>query len=215
MKSQIKFLRLTFYGPWTTPCQESTPTPSKLLVFSLLEVLRFGLSSTSVISPRGGQENEEKKKKMEKSCFNPPILHTLEWSKKSARIMELYIYIKRVRLHVRDMRWRLEHLLYYWSQKTTTNCHFGDPDPHSHGMVRILIFNGSGILNVPKIRFMYSQKWNCAASFTIPTFLFLWAAYIFSGRSAYLAAAKISRSFLGIYKSITDTWMWKLRDRTL
>ncbi len=29
------FLRLIFYGPWTTPCQESTPTPSILLVFSL------------------------------------------------------------------------------------------------------------------------------------------------------------------------------------
>jgi hypothetical protein len=43
MKSQIKFLRLTFYGPWATPCQESTPTPSMLLVFSLLEILRFGL----------------------------------------------------------------------------------------------------------------------------------------------------------------------------
>ncbi len=43
MKSQITFIRLTFYGPWATPCQESTPTPSILLVFSLLEVLRFGL----------------------------------------------------------------------------------------------------------------------------------------------------------------------------
>jgi hypothetical protein len=43
MKNQIKFLWLRFYGPWATPCQESTPTPSILLVFSLLEVLRFGL----------------------------------------------------------------------------------------------------------------------------------------------------------------------------
>ncbi len=43
MKSEIKFLRLTIYGPWATPCQEATPTPSILLVFSLLEVLRFGL----------------------------------------------------------------------------------------------------------------------------------------------------------------------------
>ncbi len=34
-ESQINFLRLIFYGPWTTPCQESTPTPSILIVFSL------------------------------------------------------------------------------------------------------------------------------------------------------------------------------------
>jgi hypothetical protein len=43
MKSQINFLRLIFYGPWTTPCQESTPTPSILLVFSLEEVKRYRL----------------------------------------------------------------------------------------------------------------------------------------------------------------------------
>jgi hypothetical protein len=43
MKSQIKFLRLTFYGQLATPCQESTPSHSILLVFSLWDVLRFGL----------------------------------------------------------------------------------------------------------------------------------------------------------------------------
>jgi hypothetical protein len=78
-----------------------------------------------------------------KSCSNLPILHSLEWSKKSARIMEQYIYINRDRLHITEMRWRLEHLLYYWAQKTYTNLSFGDPDPHFHGMVRILIFNGN------------------------------------------------------------------------
>jgi hypothetical protein len=68
-------------------------------------------SSTYVISPKG-QENEEKKEK-KKEVVLTPILHSLEWSKKSARIMEQYIYINRVRLHITEMRWRLEHLLYY------------------------------------------------------------------------------------------------------
>ncbi len=49
---QIKFLRLTFYGPWATPCQESTPTPSIRLVFSLLEVLRFGPRSLKLTKYR-------------------------------------------------------------------------------------------------------------------------------------------------------------------
>ncbi len=52
MKSQINFLRLPCYGPWATPCQESTHTPSILLVFSLQEVLRYGLR----FQPQGGKE---------------------------------------------------------------------------------------------------------------------------------------------------------------
>ncbi len=41
-----------------------------------------------------------------------------------------------------------------------------------------------------KIRFSYSQKWNCAASF-----------------------GKIGGPIVGIYKSLTDTWMHKLGTR--
>jgi hypothetical protein len=52
---------------------------------------------------------------------------------------------------------------------------------------------------------MYSQKWNCSASFTIPTFMC--ERFIYSQvQSAYLAAAKIGRPILGIYNSLTDTW---------
>ncbi len=68
---------------------------------------------------------------------------------------------------------------------------------------------------VPKIRFMYFQKWNCAVSFPVPTFMYLWAIYIFPEPVSQSDYSKIGRSILGIYKSLTGTWMWKLGDRTL
>ncbi len=52
-----------------------------------------------------------------------------------------------------------------------------------------------------KIRVMYSQKWNCAASLPIFTFMYLWANYIFP---------RIGGPIVGIYKSLTETQMWKL-----
>jgi hypothetical protein len=65
---------------------------------------------------------------------------------------------------------------------------------------------------VAKIRVMNSQKWNRAASFPIPTFMYLWASYIFPGSVWLFGCSKIGRP---IYKWLTDTWMWKLGDRTL
>jgi hypothetical protein len=51
---------------------------------------------------------------------------------------------------------------------------------------------------------------NCAASFPISTFMYLWAIYIFPW-----SVLVLGRPILGIYKSLKDTWMWKLGDRTL
>jgi hypothetical protein len=57
---------------------------------------------------------------------------------------------------------------------------------------------------VPRIQFMYSQKWNCAASFPIPTFMYLWMIYIFPGLVCLFGCSKIGRPILKIYKSLID-----------
>ncbi len=64
--------------------------------------------------------------------------------------------------------------------------------------------------------FMYSQKWNCAASLfpkqslPIPTLTYLWEIYIFPGSVCLFCCSQICGPILGIYKLLTDTWMWKL-----
>ncbi len=69
--------------------------------------------------------------------------------------------------------------------------------------------------------FMYSQKWNCYFQnriiifcLPVPTLVYLWEIYIFPGSVCLFCCRKIKyvdRSL--IYKSLTDTWMWKLRLR--
>ncbi len=56
--------------------------------------------------------------------------------------------------------------------------------------------------------------WGLLASFQIPTFMYLWAIYIFPGSVCLFGCIKIGWPMLGIYKLLTDTWMWKLGDRT-
>ncbi len=68
---------------------------------------------------------------------------------------------------------------------------------------------------IPKIQNKYSQKRNCAAGVPISTFMCLWAIYKLPRKICLFCCRKICEPILGIYKSLTDPWMWKLRDRTL
>ncbi len=63
---------------------------------------------------------------------------------------------------------------------------------------------------IPKIRNKFSQKRNCGASVPILTFMCLWAIYLFPPSVCPTCCRKICGWILGIYKSFTDTWMWKL-----
>jgi hypothetical protein len=62
-----------------------------------------------------------------------------------------------------------------------------------------------------------SQKWNCYFQnrikmfcLPVPTLIYLWEIYIFP-RSVYLLFCReICGPILGLYKALTDTWMWEL-----
>jgi hypothetical protein len=67
------------------------------------------------------------------------------------------------------------------------------------------------------LSFMYFQQWNwyfqnriIMFSFPVPTLIYLWEIYIFPGSVCLFCCREICGPILGIYKSLTDTWMWKL-----
>ncbi len=79
------------------------------------------------------------------------------------------------------------------------------------GCITMIHRAGLRIYTVSKIRFMYSQKWNCAALYPIPTFKYLWVIYIFSGSVCLFGCRKIGRPILGIYKSLKECGNWETK----
>ncbi len=70
--------------------------------------------------------------------------------------------------------------------------------------------------------FMYSQKWNCyfqnriiMICLPVPTLIYLWKIYMFPGLVCLFGCSKIGIPILKEKKSLTDTWMWKLREIVL
>jgi len=74
-------------------------------------------------------------------------------------------------------------------------------------------WRSTGYTAKTQYRNKYSQKRNCAASVPIFTFVCRWAINMFTQSFCLFCCRKICGLILGIYKSLIDTWMWKLELR--
>jgi hypothetical protein len=86
------------------------------------------------------------------------------------------------------------------------------PHKEEDVLVRALQMKGQWESNINVwFPFMYSQKWKCYFQnrinmfcIPVPTLIYLW------GSVCLFCCREICGPILGIYKSFTDTWMWKL-----
>jgi len=60
------------------------------------------------------------------------------------------------------------------------------------------------------IPFIYSFSGNSAAPAPISTFMCLWAIIYIPRIGPHISSSRKGRPIVGIYNSLTDTWMWKL-----
>jgi hypothetical protein len=63
-----------------------------------------------------------------------------------------------------------------------------------------------------KFEFMCPQKKNCTAAVKIFTFMCLWAIYKFPRLEHLFSCSRKGRLIRGIYKSITEIWVYRKRD---
>ncbi len=75
----------------------------------------------------------------------------------------------------------------------------------------LLVFFKINNCTATAIAFIYSFSGNSAASAPISLFMCLWAIYMYIPRiSLHISSSQTGRPIVGIYNSLTDTWMWKL-----
>jgi hypothetical protein len=64
---------------------------------------------------------------------------------------------------------------------------------------------------LPEMKLLFPrQNYNTVFCLPVPTLIYLWEIYIFPGSVCLFCLQEICGPILGIYKLLTDTWMWKL-----
>jgi hypothetical protein len=93
-----------------------------------------------------------------------------------------------------------------------TSCHkhiHCPPNTHPLNVITAPLWYFGNFLHSPSIPIYVYPKTNCAISVQFSTFMCLWAVYIFLGSVNIISCSRIGRLNVGIYKSLTDTWIWK------